>query len=299
MPERSVLSFGDLSSLKTHRSVIAVTRCGALAIALLVASVGVAQTVTIPRDRHAWGRFVPGSWTKVGKVTEEFNAEGQATNVSTTETTTTLVAVDDRGFTLQYDVAVELAGKRFAAQPKTVRLGYLGEGAGEAWSLRKIATDALDLGGRKTPCDVLEAIVGDGASRIVSLIYYSERVAPYVLKRETKSLGSTPEQPPRQQTVVEVMAVDMPYRVLGEIKTVAYVRTIQRTAKGSTVTVEVCCPEVPGGVVAHTSKECDDVGQTLRRSTLELRDYGTSDTSEPRHFWFRTRPRRSGTSPTP
>jgi hypothetical protein len=67
----------------------------------------------------------------------------------------------------------------------------------------------------------------------------------------------------------------MPYKVLTELKTVAYLRTSEKHSQGSGHTIEGYCLEIPGGVVAHSSKEFDAAGQLLRRSTLELIDYAT------------------------
>jgi hypothetical protein len=267
---------------------------------ILAAPAASAQTVAIPREKHAWGRFEPGAWIKVRKLTEELNSQGNLTSVSTTETKTTLLQLDEKRFVLQSEVTVEVSGKRFTAQPRTVALGYQGETNGEAVSVRKLGSDMFDLGGVKSPCDLLEVTIGEGSSKVVSTVSYSDRVTPFVLRRETKTPGATREQPPRQHTQVEVLAVDMPYRVLTELKSVAFIRTVQRLSKGSVVTVEVYCPDVPGGVVAHTSKELNEAGQPLRRSTLELSDYGLGDDSEednPRFLLFHRRPRRPGSNP--
>jgi hypothetical protein len=108
-------------------------------------------------------------------------------------------------------------------------------------------------------------------------MFLSDAVEPYVLKRETavfKSDGSTLEDP---QTTAEVIALDMPYKVLHEIKSTAYERTIQRSTRGTNVTFDVTCVDVPGGIVARTSKELDAQGRMLRRSTLELVDYRVVD----------------------
>ena len=67
---------------------------------------------------------------------------------------------------------------------------------------------------------------------------------------------------------------DLPQRVRGELKQASYVKTTQKLPLTSKVTLEVHCDEVPGGVVAHWASETDSAGRVLRRSTLELLDYG-------------------------
>ena len=83
-------------------------------------------------------------------------------------------------------------------------------------------------------------------------------------------------------TTVEVLSLEMPFKVGAEIKNVAWVRTVQTQAKGGTkVTLEATCHEVPGGVVYHTERETNETGRTVSRSILELIDYGTGgDTDE-------------------
>jgi hypothetical protein len=181
-------------------------------------------------------------------------------------------------------------------------LGYNGESNGNHVTTRKVGTEVFDLGGVKTPCEVLETTIEGSGTKVVSTAFFSEHVAPFVLRRETKSLGGNPEQV-RQQTTVEVLATDLPYRVLTETKSVAYIRTLHRHLKGTTYTLEVYCPEVPGGVVAHSSKELDENGRVIRRSTLELTDYSVGDGKEPGRrplfFLHRNRGTRGGTPHTP
>jgi hypothetical protein len=248
------------------------------AAALLVwagaATSGWAQDAGIFREHHAWGRFSPESWVRVRKQTEEFDEAGRLKTVSTTETKTSLVAVDDFGCTLRVEVAVDVAGKRFAAQPRMVRIGYYGESDGDLATMRMIGNETLEIGGNKVPCMVLEASVNGSNEKSVSTISYCESVSPFVLKRQTVVTDSSGQQV-RRQTAVDTLAVDMPYKVLTELKTVAYLRTSEKHVQGSSHTLEVYCLEIPGGVVTHSSKEFDAAGHLLRRSTLELIDYAS------------------------
>ena len=59
------------------------------------------------------------------------------------------------------------------------------------------------------------------------------------------------------ETLSEVVALDMPQRVLSEIKNVACIKTVQKTPKGSVTTLAMSSPDVPGGVVYQTTKETD------------------------------------------
>jgi len=235
-----------------------------------------AQTTAISPQHHAWGRFVPGSWTMVRKLTEDFDEAGRLKTASTTETKTSLVAVDELGCTLRVEVTVDVAGKRFAAQPRSVRVGFGGESNGERAVTRKVGTETLEIAGARAACTVLEATIDGVDEKIVSKISYCETVPPFVLKRETLTTSKDGSEV-RRRTVVDTLAAEMPYKVLAEMKTVAFLRTSEMHAQGTSYTLEVYCPDVPGGVVAHSSKESDEAGRIVRRSTLELIDYAVVD----------------------
>lgn len=254
------------------------------------------QTVVIPAEHHAWARFAPGSWSKVRKWMEELDETGNVKSASTTETKTTLMAVDGSGCTLQTEVTVEVAGKRFVAQPRQVRVEFDGASTDKRVVLRKVGEKAWDMGGKTVTCAALEATLTSADTRVVSRLDYSDSVPPFVLRRETVTTNADGKQV-LEQTVVDVIAVDMPQKVLTELKSAAHTRTLQKQQKGSTFTLEVVCFDVPGGVVAHTSKDLDASGKLVRRSTLELLDYGVAvDSDETRRsgiiFRHYSRPRR-------
>lgn len=250
----------------------------AIGLALMGRNAG-AQTVAIPRQYHAWGRFTPGSWSKVRKWTEELDARGNVKSASTTETKTTLLSVDASGCTLQAEVTVELAGKRFVAQPRQIRKEFDG-GAGAVTSgLRKVGDKALEFSGKAVNCKSLEATAADGDQCVISRLEYSDSVPPFVVRRETVTTNADGKQI-LEQTVMDTIAIEMPQKVLTEIKSAAYVRTVLKQQNGSTHTLEVYCLDVPGGVVSHTSKDLDATGQLVSRSTLELLDYGVAVPSQ-------------------
>ena len=76
---------------------------------------------------HPWGCCQPGTWKLVRVVTETLDEGGRVIGSSTTETKTTLVAADRDGITLEIQASMEVAGKRFQAEPQTVKQGFHGE----------------------------------------------------------------------------------------------------------------------------------------------------------------------------
>ena len=270
----------------------------ALLFSLLIAAPAAArQHDNAPRDQHPWGQFKIGSWKRVRTLTETLDDKGAVQSSSTTETTTKLVDVDSEGYTLRIDVVVEVAGKRFTAQPQVIRRGFHGEGDGQNVSIKRVGEAGLDINGHKVACEVRQITVdGDSGKRIIT-VHYSDRLAPFVLRRETTTLDSD-GKPTDMQSQVDVVAIDMPHKVLAEVKPTSHLRVMHQQGKASTLTLEVHCAEIPGAVVSHTSKETDDTGRVIRRSTLELLDYGlgTGDDAEAqmvRKAFHRVRNRRA------
>ncbi len=226
-----------------------------------------------PRDLHVWGHFGPGTWKEVRITTESLNERGEVIDTTTTDTKTTLVRADSKHVTLRIEATVDVAGKRFQSQPQIVEYGYLGEPANELAQQQTIGTTQLNIDGRQMACQIRQVTASVGPQKQVTRIYLSDDVEPFVLKRETTLYGNDGRPDRQQQTNVEVIGVDVPYRVLHDVKPAAWERTIQQSTRGTNITLDVTCMDVPGGIVARTSKELDEKGRLIRRSNLELVDY--------------------------
>jgi hypothetical protein len=252
--------------------------------ALILLSGGVlAQSGGIAREHHPWGRFQPGAWKLVRVTTETF--EDGAAMTSLTETKTTLKAVDQEGVTLLIEVSVQVAKKRFETQPYLVKQNFFGE-----LTDHKIQTSELDpaevtIQGREIPCQVYQLEIRNTASQTVTKIYYSDKVEPFILRREiVKSDLETGQK--LSETTVEVIATDVPCKVLGDNHNCSKVRWVQEHANGTSTTVADTSTDVPGGTVSHTMKELDAEGQMVRRSSLALVDFGY-ESDEKRYGLFR------------
>jgi hypothetical protein len=216
-------------------------------------------------------------------VAETFDENGERAEISTTETTTTLESVDDRGVTLRTDVTLKIAGKQFDSPSRSVRKGFHGDVNGETAQVATDGTGHVTIGDQRFPCQIRRVTITGDSSKRVSTVYFSDRVAPFELRRETVCTDLE-EKKLNYQTSGTVTAISLPYKVLTEIQTVAFVKTVHTSSKGKTITVEVHCSRVPGGVVAHWSKQLDESGRVVRRSVLELLDYGIAgrNTAPPR-----------------
>jgi len=241
---------------------------------------------------HPWGRFQPGAWKMVRVVTETLDERGVAVSTTTHDTRTVLQAVDDDGVTLEAVVTIEVAGKRFENEPQIVRQPLHSEPAAAQLRLKSAGEGSVTIEGRSIPCR-LARLEFDGPAngqKTVTTVHLSPNVAPNVLRRE--SITSDAEGNQIAQSLVEVIALNTPWKVLGETKDASLVRSTLRNGKGVVVTYSFVSPDVPGGVIAHTSKELDRSGRITRRSTLELIDFGTECEEEPAGlFRFKRRPR--------
>lgn len=222
---------------------------------------------------HPWGCFAPGAWKLVRVVTETLDQKGTVLSTSSTQTKTTLESLDKDGVSLLVQGIVEMAGKSLETEPRCVEQGFYGERAGVEAKVTKLGTENLTIEGRKIVCQVQQVEETTPAGTTVTKIYFSDTVAPYVLKRE--SLTTDPAGKEKlNETSLTVVALNLPWRVLTEIKSTALVHAVCRDPKGTTETWAITSPDVPGGVIQHASKELSENGRLVRRSTLELVDYG-------------------------
>jgi len=250
------------------------------------------------RNRHQWGRFRTGAWKRVRIETETLDEKGNISNLSTTETVTTLTEVGDDYYTLRVEVKVDVGGKKFSAQPQFIRHGYYGESQGQKVAIKKVGEGTYSVNGVSFPSTLEEVvIVGENSKRVMT-IERSEKTPLFALKRDCKATDAEGKLV-QYTTSVEALALNMPQMVLAEIQDASFVKTVHKQGKNTVVTVEVDCPAVPGGVVSHSLREEDEMGRVIRRSTLELLDYGTGDGTGPdsaagrRRIFHRNRTRTS------
>jgi len=267
----------------------------ALAIAFCLAAIcraaPGAQNVGISAKFHPWGQFKPGAWKTVRVVTETLNEQGQVVSTSTTDTKTTLVDLDHDGVTLEIQTCMEVAGKRFEAEPQTVKQGFHGELLGAGLQSGDSTAGEVTIEGKKIPCQVQQWQSDVAGGKNKTTIYYSAEVPPYILKRES-ILTDAEGKNELSRTLVEVIALNMPVMIRSEQKNGVYVKTALKNANGSVSTLAAVLPEVPGGVVSSSSKELDAQGRLVRRSTLELIDFNEDPSQDRTGIFGRKRPPR-------
>ncbi len=250
-------------------------------------------------EDNSWARFGVGSWKLVRISKEVFDLNGKLESMTIQEGKTTLIAVDGNRFTLQEEVTLEVAGKRFKSATRTIERGLNDETEGQTVTSKSLGKGTVVICRQEYPIQKHEITVSDEKMKRVSTLHYSPEVEPFILKRDTICTDQIAKM--SFESSVEVLAVDMPHRVLAEVKPTAHIKTVhvlknhaqenQNQENVTTVTLEVSCAYVPGHIVAHTSKKIDAQGRLTERSTLELLDYevagkqvGARDLGRPRLF---------------
>ncbi len=241
-----------------------------LILALFASS---AQAKGIRREFHAWGRFKVGS-TKHEKITtQSYDASGKLETTSVADQKSILTAVEKDSYTLRIETTVEVAGSQVQSTT-TLRRGLneveFSESSGSTATIVEQGASNVIVDERPISCQLYQAVSTGKIERTVTTLFYSER-APHLLKSEVTRVPLTGGTPSR--TTFEVLSLDIPWKVGAELHASAIGRTIRRHAKGRVVRWSVIVADIPGGIVAESTKELDIQGRLLRRSVLELLDY--------------------------
>jgi hypothetical protein len=159
------------------------------------------------------------------------------------------------------------------------------DGADPILGSRQLENRVLPLKGLTSAldCQVWEVDCRGDKQNLQETLYYDSAHYPFVLKRETVATPLDPElglgeQATVQQTI-EVVALEMPYRLGKQMQSCVCLRTKRHRSKGTTVQLAICHPSVPGGEVAAWSTEFDTEGNRVGWSATTLLDYG-EDPSE-------------------
>jgi hypothetical protein len=231
-----------------------------------------AQDTAFPRELHPWARFPVGSWKRVRTTSQALDEKGQVLSESITDTTTTLTTVGADSYTLQTEVTVEVASRWITGLPQITRHGFYGETPPQAVSVRRLPDAPLTIDGKTVNCQVRQVVLASEGGKLTHTLHLAEQVPPFVLRRES-TLDNGHNEEKRRTALVEVVALDLPFRIGGELRSAGLVKTTQFLPRGTKTTFEIHCLDVPGGVAAHWATETNGAGRVIRRSTLELIDF--------------------------
>lgn len=247
----------------------------AVSWASLVPDAFAADAVGVLQRAHVWGRFGTGSWRQVRIVTEIFDPDGNSTNSSTTDNITTLEEITPERVALKVEVTVEVAGQKFPSQPQIIRQGYAGEGVGQTVSIKPLPGVIMMIGDRQIACEAEQIEILGGQSKEVSLISFSPRLTPCILRRKS-IVSDAASGKTTHEALSEVIKLDESYPVFGQFKAAYRVQLVQKNDRGTTTTLSVHVPEIPGEVVQQSSEKVDSQGRLERRSKMELVGYGVN-----------------------
>jgi hypothetical protein len=259
---------------------------------LTAISGGTGNAAEISMQHHSWGRFTPGAWQRTRTVTETLDEKGEVISISTSEQKMTLVSINPDKVRVRIESTVEVGGKKFTAPVQTVVQGSHGEIVGRQLGVEELGREATPIDGQPVECVVRKYIIADQHDQKTVKVFYSPEVAPYVLRREVRVTGRRGRRAARR-TSAQVVAVGMPHRLLSEIVTTSHTKTVDEYDKGSKITLAVHAQGVPGEVVAYSSKELNTAGVQVRRSTMEIVDFGYAAGAEPDGVRYRRARRRA------
>lgn len=268
------------ASRKSRRDLLAL---GA-AIWLTPISSAVAQLIgrrrlrLIPREAHPWARFMPGAWRLVETETVVFK-DDKAHEKTLSATLTSILNRDESSCCLEIDTKALVSGADVSA-PREVVLPIDPEGDSE---VQLIKNAELTIGGQTRKVEVRQAKLTDKTSEKLMVVHVEPNAMPSVLKRET-TIVDVKRREPASVTKTEVTALDVPRLVAREVRRTWQVRTTHEHPTGRIETTEYLCAEVPGEMVFQESEEFDSAGHRIRRSTVELKEFGKDNDGRRRLF---------------
>lgn len=233
---------------------------------------------TLLEQAHPWARFGAGAWRHVRIVTENYDAEGNPADGSVTDNKTTVTEVTPERVTLRVEVTVEVAGQKFPSQPQIIVQGYAGETLGKIAPARPLEPQTIAIDGREIRCEARQLEISGGVTNEQTQIVFAAGHVPAILRRQS-TLREAGDQKELQQITSQVMSLNMIRHLTNSDKpqSVYLVRATQNNDRGTTITWSWHAPNVPGEVVDECSHKTDADGRVVRRTTLELVDYGQGE----------------------
>ena len=250
--------------------------CMLLLLILPAQSSLLGQIPDIPNEHHCWGRFDPGAWRLACIVTQSFDKDGKPLGITTTMERVTLVGVRRGYATLRIESVLEVGGKAFESPVRTVSVGFHGEEIGSRTQMEDLGIENANIDGNPITCRVKQYQIRDDDQHKQVKIYYSNQVAPYILRRETVITNNDVPEPAYRNNL-QVVALDRPHEVLDQIKSTSHLIIEKKNGKSNTTKTAIHALDIPGEVIRYESDEKDNEGHLIRQSDMELIDYGYSE----------------------
>lgn len=256
------------------RQVLLVITIIVFSLKISLSAQSLPPTSLVPQEQHSWGKFQPGAWRCAELVGQSFDEDGNVIATTFTKTTTTLNHVLQNGFELVVDTEVTVGHAKLEKPSQVVWQGLSGQSREETITVEVGKTKELRIDGRIIPCETRRILFSNGDQKKQTIASYSPIVKPFLLTQDT-SITDPKNEKLLFRTRAEVIALDLPHRVLDETLQVSLVKTVHHGSDGTIITVEAHSDEVPGAVIAHWSKELNNQGVLIQTSTLEIINYGS------------------------
>lgn len=246
-------------------------RATAIFLLFLLTSLGHAQELLVPHEHHEWASFPQGSWKQIRQVTESFK-EGELVSSMTTTLTIRLKEVGPDYIVLEREAKSGVSGQVFEKPIREFRSGINGQQGTQRVRITPGGEQNLTILGKVYQCEVRNMEILGDSTRVEGKVLYNASTPPYILRREYKFLPPEGDTPIKQM-ISEVIAVNKPYPVLSEIKTVAFVVQKTTSEEETTEIVEAQCADVPGFVVGTWITAYDSQGELKSKTTVQLLNY--------------------------
>jgi hypothetical protein len=254
-----------------------------MATTLVVAQAGIVHAQILPRRRlpliprsaHPWARFMPGAWRTVDTETIIFVSE------------TSYLNEHEDACHLRTVTWTSVPGNGSVPKPKDLELPISLEGKHE---VKRLEDSFVTIEGQKHRTEVRQATIAEKTTDRIMTVHLAEETPAQVLLRETKLINRERSEP-QAITRTEVVRLKVPRTIAGEERQTWEVKTIHENPTGKVETTEYLCKDVPGEMVYQKSEEFDSAGRLIRRSTVELTEFG-KDNIGPGRFINRLRERK-------
>ena len=231
-----------------------------------------AQEWVRSREHHAWARFDAHSWKTTKILTDLIGNAGNITSTVRVETTTRLLETELDRYVLEVDSTVQIGEQKVNHSNQKLKRDINTQGEGFAAAVEK---GTLKIGEKEFKVDIRVVTLHAKQGKRVSRVSFCKETTPHVLKRTTTFYDN--KSTPLYTTTSAVTEFGAKQDVLGDEKTVCRIVTTHKQNGTTTITDELYCADIPGGIISQKiiDKNADD--QITRRTTLELTNYAIGE----------------------
>jgi len=227
-----------------------------------------AQEWVRAREHHAWARFEVHSWKTTKILTDLIDDAGNITSTVRRETTTRLLETELDRYILEVESTVQIGEQKVNHSNQKLKRNINTQGEGFAAAVEK---GTLNIGGKDFNIDIRVVTLHTKQGKRVSRVSFCKETTPHVLKRTTTYYDK--KSAPLYTTTSAVTEFGVKQDVLGDAKNVCRIITTHKQNGTTTITDELYCADIPGGIIAQKIIETNADDQITLRTTLELTNY--------------------------